>query len=297
MIYLKLFKFPSQEQESKCFNKMTPTYYDSLYPFGFLSSRGLESVELSDITIFAGSNGSGKSTLLNVISERLRLKREAPFNRTELFDNYLDRTEVKLDVPDTMEAMDFRKYSRIITSDDVFNYILETRRLNEQLDWQKGLIQKKRYELRRNPDIRPTGIDFSNPESFDEYSKCNRMLRGSLSDYIRSENIHNRRTYSNGENGYRYFVENIKPNGLYLLDEPENSLSSKIQIELSFFLSGMARRYGCQFIIASHSPFVLATPYAKVYNMDSTPVSCAKWTELENVRTYFEFFEEHRSEF
>jgi predicted ATPase len=36
---------------------------------------------------------------------------------------------------------------------------------------------------------------------------------------------------------------------------------------------------------------------AKVYDLDSTPVEAKKWTDLENVRIYHEFFEEHRHEF
>lgn len=103
---------------------------------------------------------------------------------------------------------------------------------------------------------------------------------------------------SNGENGFSFFTEAIKPGGLYLLDEPENSLSAEMQLELVHFLHGMARFYDCQFILSSHSPFILSLPNnAKIYNMDSEPVKTCNWTDLANVRIYHDFFEKHKNDF
>ena len=84
---------------------------------------------------------------------------------------------------------------------------------------------------------------------------------------------------------------------LYLLDEPENSLSPARQLELAQFLHDSARFYNCQFVIATHSPFLLAMPGARVYDLDAEPVTTRKWTELENVRATWEFFQAHRDEF
>ena len=95
----------------------------------------------------------------------------------------------------------------------------------------------------------------------------------------------------------KFFVDRIGENALYLLDEPENSLSIKLQIELANFIYDSARFFGCQFIIASHSPIFLSMKNARIYNLDSVPVRTCNWTELENVRTYFNFFEQHRAEF
>ena len=93
------------------------------------------------------------------------------------------------------------------------------------------------------------------------------------------------------------FTERIKENALYLLDEPENSLSPKYQLELVQLIEEYARFYGCQFVISTHSPFFLAMPGAKVYNLDLYPARECKWTELENVRAYYDFFKEHEKEF
>ena len=54
-----------------------------------------------------------------------------------------------------------------------------------------------------------------------------------------------------------YFVSEIKENSLYLLDEPENSMPVAMQLKLTKFLEESARFFYCQFIIATHSPFLV----------------------------------------
>ena len=117
------------------------------------------------------------------------------------------------------------------------------------------------------------------------------------SKYVRANTPGNVREYSNGESAWSYFCEKIGENGLYLLDEPENSLSPERQRELAKFLEDSARFFGCQFVISTHSPFLLAMRGAKIYDLDEDPVGVKRWTELENVRVYYDFFKEHREEF
>lgn len=93
------------------------------------------------------------------------------------------------------------------------------------------------------------------------------------------------------------FTEKVTENALFLLDEPENSLSPAKQQELVKFIEDSARFFGCQFVIATHSPFVLAIRGAKIYDLDEEPVDVKRWTELENVRAYYDFFKKHASEF
>lgn len=81
------------------------------------------------------------------------------------------------------------------------------------------------------------------------------------------------RDHSNGESAFFYFTEKIKENGLYLLDELENSLSTQKQQELLRFLEDYARFFGCQFVIATHSPFLLSMRGAKIYDMDKEIVA------------------------
>ena len=134
-------------------------------------------------------------------------------------------------------------------------------------------------------------------EDYEMLKKVTKARRMTQSRFVRSELMGNIREYSNGESAFLYFSEKITENGLFLLDEPENSLSPARQKELVQFIENSARFFGCQFIISTHSPFVLSMRGAKIYDLDEDPVDVKKWTELENVREYYQFFKEHDEEF
>lgn len=78
--------------------------------------------------------------------------------------------------------------------------------------------------------------------------------------------------------------DNIEPDNLYLLDEPEVSLSPQNQVKLAQKINEMARYLGIQFIIATHSPFMLGILDAKIYNLDTKEYEVQKWSELEYVQ-------------
>lgn len=300
MVYLKSFKLPSGDTESGFFScEKFPTYYATLYPFQVFPGKGLSKITFSDITIFSGGNGSGKSTLLNVICEKLGLTRETPFNKTALYDAYVEYTDALVENISREEERNLMSVSRIITSDDVFNHILKVRGRNEDIDFKRNVILEQRMQYRYDPESRPREICFEDRESIRRYQEYADMTRKSMSasSYVKSHLGLNERTYSNGENGFKYFTDAIRPGGLYLLDEPENSLSSRLQIDLADFILGMTRAYGCQFIISSHSPFVLSIPYAKIYDMDMSPVGTCRWTDLPNIRIYHDFFKDHNEDF
>ena len=90
---------------------------------------------------------------------------------------------------------------------------------------------------------------------------------------------------------------NIEPDNLYLLDEPEVSLSPQNQVQLAEKINKMARYLGVQFIIATHSPFMLGILNAKIYNLDTKEYKVQKWSELENVRYLYDFFKSRKNEF
>ena len=69
------------------------------------------------------------------------------------------------------------------------------------------------------------------------------------------------------------------------------------QMELTEYIENAARFFHCQFVISTHSPFLLSLRGAKIYDLDSDPVDVRRWTELENVRTYYDFFKKHEREF
>ena len=103
--------------------------------------------------------------------------------------------------------------------------------------------------------------------------------------------------YSNGETTLQYLKEFLVPDSLYLLDEPEVSLSPANQVDLSEMLNELARLLQCQFIVATHSPFMLGTLNAKIYDLDSKDYREARWSELDNVRYFYDFFKKHEDEF
>ena len=102
---------------------------------------------------------------------------------------------------------------------------------------------------------------------------------------------------SNGESGFMYFTNKIESDALYLLDEPENSLSPERQQDLLQFIQDSARFYDCQFVIATHSLFLMSLKNARIYDFDENPARVKPWTELKNVRVYYDFFKLHKKEF
>lgn len=284
MVYLSTFTFPSGDQEFDFFREIKRTCYDSYYPFKILSRHRFETIEFEPVTILYGGNGSGKSTALNVIAEKTGVTRDSIYNKSNFYTDYVTLCEMEL-------RDNIAPNSRIITSDDVFDYMLNIRNLNE------GIDQKREEIFGQYLDAKYAQFQLKSLEDYEQLKKVNKARSKTQSRFVRSELMDNVREYSNGESAYRYFTEKIGENGLYILDEPENSLSPKRQMELLQFIEDSARFFGCQFIISTHSPFLLSMRGAKIYDLDENPVSIKRWTELENVRTYYEFFKKNEGAF
>ncbi len=284
MIYLAQFTFPTGEQEFDFFLGEKRTCYDTFYPFQILSRRNLRVLDFEPVTILYGGNGSGKTTALNVIGETLGLERDTLYNRSNFFENYtgLCRFETQQPIPER---------SRIITSDDVFDFMLNLRSLNE------GIDRKREGMFQEYLENKYTHFQMRSLEDYDRLKKVVSARSKTQSRYVRANLMDNVREHSNGESAFLYFSEKIQENGLYLLDEPENSLSPQRQQELLRFLEDSARFFGCQFVIATHSPFLLSMRGAKIYDLDEDPVDVKRWTDLSNVRAYFDFFKMHEREF
>ena len=283
MIYLRNFSFPSEDREYNFILDEKRTCFDTFYPFKILSKNDFTEIDFEPVTILYGGNGSGKSTALNVIAEKIEASRDTIFNKSNFFKDYVDMCD--------MDEVKVAGIKRIITSDDVFDYILNLRNLNE------GIDNKRENLFGDYLDAKYSDFKMKSLEDYEELKKVNSARSKTMSKFIRKNLMSNVRLYSNGESAYRYFIEKITENGLYILDEPENSLSPKRQIELMSFIEDSARFFGCQFIISTHSPFLLAIKGAKIYDLDESPVSVKPWTSLENVRNYYEFFKHHDSEF
>ena len=284
MIYLSHFGFPDIEREYDFILGLKRTCYDTYYPFQVLSKHRLTMLDFEPVTILYGGNGSGKSTVLNVIAEKLGLERDTLYNLSSFFEDYTDMCDYKVD-------QKIPKGSRIITSDDVFDFMLNLRSINNGID-------RRREELFEDYlDAKYSHFQMRSLDDYEQLKKVNMARSHTQSKYIRKNLVDNVREHSNGESAFLYFSEKIQENGLYLLDEPENSLSPQKQQELLKFLEDSARFFGCQFIMATHSPFLLSMRGAKIYDMDEETVDVKRWTELENVREYYRFFKKHEDEF
>jgi len=280
MLYLSSFYFPGRDREWKFRLDLKSRAYQTIYPFYVLPDRGLDEIFFEPITILYGGNGSGKSTALNVIAEKLRLERETPFNRSPFFEQFVDMCDYSLeeDVP---------AGSRIVTSDDVFDFMLNLRCINEGIDRDRDATMEEFLKLRREK------LQLKSMDDYEHLRKIVDARRMTQSAYTRQESAPNVREHSNGESSDLYFKSRIKDDTLCLLDEPENSLSPQNQLKLAEYITESARYCGNQFIISTHSPFLLALEGAKIINLDDNSKTARSWAELPGARAYWNLFSEN----
>lgn len=259
------------------------TCYNGVYPYKIFPGKEMHEVEFAPVTVFYGGNGSGKTTLLNIIAEKAKVIRHSAFNESAFFAQYVEGCR--------LSGKQVPRNSQILTSDDVFDYCLNIRYLNDGIDTRRTELFDE-YMDRKYASHRFTGLD-----QYDDWKESYDAKTKSQSQFVRDRLMRNVDMFSNGESAMKYFTDRITENALYLLDEPENSLSIGLQQDLCEYISASASHYGCQFIIATHSPILLSMPNAVIYDLDEVPVRTKKWTELENVRKYFDFFEKHRQAF
>jgi len=282
-VFLKHFQLPSEGREYAFILDQKRTCYQGVYPFKVFPAKELSSLTFAPVTILYGGNGSGKTTLLNVMAEKLGVTRHAAFSGSAFFRDYVELCRA--------EHTALPAESQILTSDDVSDYLLNLRALNDGIDTRREALLEEYTRLKW--DDRP----FASLADYDRWKETTDAKKSTSSKFVKARLTRNPELFSNGETAMKYYTERITENALYLIDEPENSLSAAFQQELAGFLADSARFYGCQFVIATHSPFLLAIPEARIYDLDSRPVEVKPWTELENVRVYYEFFQKHRKVF
>lgn len=292
MIYLEQLKLTSDSEEFGVIMNQRRTCFNTMYPFKIFPIKQLEYVDFSPITIFYGGNGSGKTTLLNIIAEKIGAIRHSQYNKSPFFEQYVSFCEVYGD--------EIPQNSQILSSDDVFDYVMNMRYLNENVDFHREELFRGYGLHHMRAMYEEEG--YTNLHGLDDYDRWKEVKdalnkKKSQSQFVKERLAKNVDMFSNGETAMRYFTEHIDRDAIYLLDEPENSLSIEFQLELAKYISDSARHFGCQFIISTHSPILLALEDAKIYNLDSNPVTTCEWTELENVRKYYDFFKEHEWEF
>lgn len=289
MLYLKKLKLASAQAETDVILSERRTCFGTVYPFKIFPEKKLEYLEFEPVTIFYGGNGSGKTTLLNIISEKINAIRHSEYNKSAFFEKYTDLCRIyDEEIPQN---------SQILSSDDVFDYVMNMRYLNSNVDFHREELFKGYGLQMRKAGSEDGYLYLHGLDDYDRWKEVHAVLSKTQSKFVKERLAKNVDMFSNGETAMRYFTEHIDRDAIYLLDEPENSLSIKFQIDLAKYISDSARHFGCQFIISTHSPVLLSIEQAKIYDLDSYPVTTKNWAELENVKAYYNFFKQHEDEF
>ena len=282
MIYLKGFNIPNEQIELSALDQRR--IFNNYYPLGIFPSKKLEHIVFEPITIFYGNNGSGKTTLLNIIGNKLNASRKTIINKGVFFDKYVELCKEEMSYEEPEEI-------KFISSDDIFDYLLDIRAINANVNRRKNTLTKEYLSNKYNSE----NFNINDHEHIkNSYDSKHKTMSAYIRDRLMNNNIIEQ---SNGESALMFWEQDIKENGIYILDEPENSLSAENQLKLKNFIEDSARFYNCQFIISTHCPFLLSLKEAIIYDLDSIPVTIKKWYELANVKLYYDFFKENEEEF
>ena len=241
------------------------------FPFSVPSIRSLAELQFdTPVTFFVGENGSGKSTLLEAIALAASLPT-------------VGAAEVERDT--TLDAQ------RVLASALRLTWNTRTRRgfflrAEDFFGFTRRLAQMRSELLARIGEIDVEYADRS------DYAKRLALgpVRASLAEFEARYGI-DLDANSHGQSFLRLFQSRFVPRGLHLLDEPEAPLSPQSQLGLMAMMVQMVEE-GAQFIIATHSPILLAFPGAAIYGFDGGTVTREAFATLEHVSLTRDFLNE-----
>jgi predicted ATPase len=222
----------------------------------------------SPVVFFAGDNGSGKSTLL----ETLAVKCDLPTAGAD--DSQVDATLSRPTELANSLTLRWNRQTRtgfFLRAEDFFGF---QKRINTLCDELNGQVAGYKSELLENP--KDEGIQ-----------RAIGFISGQVAA-LKATYGENADSLSHGEAFFNFFQKRIAPRGLYLLDEPEAPLSPLRQLAFLSLIKE-ATRNGSQFIIASHSPILLAYPDAQIFDFNLPAPAPAKYEDLENVNLWRSF--------
>lgn len=237
-----------------------PAVMRDRFPWTLPLVRGLEVLEFTTpVTFLVGENGSGKSTLLEGIAVGMDAVAAGAHD--------LKRDPSLQAARDLAAGFVFvrRRHARIrlfLRAEDVFGY---TKRLTDDM----AELQEIEQDLAKLPEgpgrDRATGVA--------------RGQRAALAKRYGTDPD----ARSHGETFLALLQTRLTPNGLYFLDEPETPLSPTRVLALIALLADRVRN-GCQFIIATHSPMLMALPGATILLAEDGQLRRAEWNDLAHVR-------------
>ena len=193
-----------------------------------LGDKDIDPFIFSNITILYGNNGSGKSTPLNIIANKLGLKgREYATSNSYGIVDYCGRfsKECSYGLADDelgREIPAIPAESRYIKSEDI---LYEIKKIQQRQVLSDGML----YDFVKNGMLKVEAKQYL-------ASKEGRKQQ----EYI----MFAQEKYSNGETALQFFEESLRPDALYLLDEPEGSLLSPMaQVALAKEINKMAQDF------------------------------------------------------
>jgi predicted ATPase len=241
---------------------------ENRFPFSVPVIRSLDVLRVdTPVTFFVGENGSGKSTLLEAIALAAHLpavgSADLKTDDSLSEQRYLSRA-LKL-VWSRHTARGF-----FLRAEDFFGF---TKRISAMRS--EFLAQLAEIE-----------VSYAGRS---EHAKALAMMpaRASLAEMEQMYGV-DLDANSHGQSFLKLFGSRFVPGGLYLLDEPEAPLSPQSQLALLVMMQEMIAQ-NAQFIIATHSPIILAYPGARIYSFDRTPASEVPYEELDHVVLTREF--------
>ena len=239
-----------------------------VFPFSVDALQGLDALDLDGpVCCFVGENGSGKSTLMEALAIATGLPTVGSVSASR------DRSlEAQARLARCLKLVWNRRSRRgfFLRAEDFFGF---ARRLVEM-----------RAEFK--DDLRE--ID-KNYRDRSEYARmlargpANRSLGEMEGRY--GENLD---ANSHGESFLKLFQSRLVPGGLYLLDEPEAALSPQSQLAFLAMIKDSVDD-GSQFLIATHSPILMAIPGATLFSFDQRPVCTVTFEDLEHVNLMRDF--------
>lgn len=238
------------------------------FPFDVPVVRSFSGIALtSKITFFVGENGSGKSTLLEAIAcaiGSVTVGSESVETDTTLADIRRLADAFKLSWSRKTRAGFFMR------AEDFFGYAKSLARLRQEMEDDLSRIDREyrgRSKMARSLARMP-------------YAREMGGLQRSYGDGLDAN--------SHGEGFLKLFQARFAGEGLYLLDEPEAPLSPTRQLSLLTLLKMMIDR-GAQFIIATHSPILLAYPGASILSFDHGTIAPIAYEDLDHYRVTRDF--------
>ncbi len=237
----------------------------NVYPFNVPFLKNLKEINFEkQITILVGENGSGKSTLIEGLAMACNLP--------TIGDIDIKRDKTLSSAKDLAEE--------ITLSWGIRNHRGFFMRAEDFFGFQKRIAQSQ-AELKEQEE--EFNVKFTGYAKLLATGAAKAQRQGLESRYGENPDA-----FSHGESFLNLFIQRLVPEGLYILDEPEVPLSPQRQLSLISLIKKQID-LNSQFIIATHSPILMALPNADILEIKNGQINKVKYSDLEHVSLMRDF--------